>query len=145
MRQVVLLLGIGWLVVVYYAGTWLVLQPPIQLLIPPDATDIHVVDRDWWEWSLTYRTPRSPYGWYFTAVHQLEARGWMESGEQYTGGPLHEPVTYTRMTSCGFFALWEYVELDGDLQGTHVRMRRWIAMQPLKLLSALASNLLFEG
>lgn len=59
--------------------------------------------------------------------------GWTRRAERYTGGPLREPATYARKTSFGFVALWERVDLDGDLQHAHVHMRRWIIMQLLKL------------
>jgi len=144
MRRVVLLLGIGCLAVVCYVGTWRAFRPPIQLLLPPDATNVHVVDNSWGEWILTYRAPGPGYAWYVMVAYQQEANGWMQSGEQYTGGPLF-PATYTRITLFGFVALWEHVELDGDLHGAQIRMRRWIVIQPLKLVSALASNLLFDG
>jgi len=128
-----LLLGIGCVVLGCSIGTWLVARPPIPLLVAPDATGIRVVASDWWAWTITYRTPGPPYGWYSTIERRLEATGWTRQGERYTGGPLHEPATCTRMISFGFVALWERVELDGDLHGAHVRMRRWIAIQPLKL------------
>jgi hypothetical protein len=97
MRRVVLLIGISCLAVVCYVETWRAFRPPIQLLLPPDATNVHVVDNSWEEWILTYRAPGSAYAWYVTVAYQLEANGWMQSGERYTGGPLF-PATYTRIT-----------------------------------------------
>jgi hypothetical protein len=128
MRRVMLLLGIGCLVAVCYVGIWLAFRPPIQLLLSPDATDIHVVDNGWGELTLTYRAPGPAAGWPLTVVHQLEANGWMQSGERYTGGPVQDPATYTRMTSSGFVVLWERVELDSDARVTRIRMRRWITL-----------------
>src|SRR5690242_16645409 len=125
MRRVVLLLGTGCLVVVGYVGMWLAFRPPIQPLLPPDATGIHAVDSGLWEWTLTYRAPGLSYAWYFTVTHQLEASGWAPA-EQHTGGPLPDHVTYIRMTSFGIVALCERVELDGDLHVAHARMRRWV-------------------
>jgi hypothetical protein len=144
MRRVVLLLGIGCLAVVCYVGNWLALRPPIQHLLPPDATEVYVVNDGWAEWTLAYRAPGPAYAWYVTVAGQLEANGWMQSGEQYTGGPLF-PVTYTRITSFRFVALWERAELDGDPHSAQIRMRRWIVIQPVKPLSALAINLLCDG
>jgi hypothetical protein len=143
MLRVMLLLGIGCLVVVCSVGIWRAFQPPIQLLVSPDATDIRVTDTSWGEWTLTYRTPSLPYSWYTTVVHQLETNGWT-LGERYTGGPLYDPPTYTQMLSFGFVALWEQVNLDGDLQGAHIRIHRWITIQPLNQLSGLVSHFLFE-
>jgi len=144
MRQVVLLLGIGCLIASCFAGTWLASRPPIPLSLPPDATDLQMATHGWWGWIFSYRTQGSSDAWYSTIVHQLEANGWMESGERYVGGPSHDPATYTRMTSFGFAVLWERVELDSDACVTRIRMHRWIAIQRLKLPSALTSNLLSD-
>jgi hypothetical protein len=46
MRRVVFVLAIGSLVVVCFGGMWLASRPPIRSLLPPDATDIHMVDAD---------------------------------------------------------------------------------------------------
>jgi hypothetical protein len=91
----------------------------------------------WWEWTLIYRTPRPLDEWYFPVVHQLEAGGWARSEAGYKGRPppLLDPVVYERRTSFGFVVLWERVDLDGDLHVAHVRIRRQIAIQLLKLLS----------
>jgi hypothetical protein len=142
MRRVALLLGLACLTAVCSGGSWIASRPPIQLLFPPDATDIHMAANGWWEWTLSYQTPGPSYEQEAAIVHQLEADGWMESGERYVGGPPHDPATYTRMTAFGVVAVWERLELDSDARVTRIRMRRWIALQPLKLLSALASNLL---
>jgi hypothetical protein len=139
-----LLLTIGCLVVVCFGGMWLASRPPIQSLFPADTSDIHMGANGWWEWTLSYQTPDPPFDWYVTIVHQLEEEGWMENGEQYIGGPPHNPATYTRMTSFGFVVLWERVELDGDMHGAHLRIYRWMAIQRLKLVLALASALLFD-
>jgi hypothetical protein len=39
-----------------------------------------------------------------------------------------------RKTTFSFVILWERVELDGDIRGAHLRIYRWITIQPLKLL-----------
>jgi hypothetical protein len=134
MRRVVLLLAIGFLTALSAVGTWLASRPPILLSFPPDATDLHMAANSWWEWTLSYRTPDSSNQWYSTTVHQLETDGWMESSERYVGGPPHTPATYTRMTSFGFVVIWERVELDGDAHRAHLRMYRWITIQPLRLV-----------
>ena len=127
MRRVVLLLGVSCLVVVCYLGTYLAFRPPIEPLLPSDATDIRVDAVSWWKWTLTYRALGPDYAWYFTVTHQLEASGWA-SEEQHTGGPLPDHGTYRRTTSFGFIALCERVELYGDLHVAHARMRRWVAL-----------------
>ena len=144
MRRVVLLLGIACLTALCSGGIWIAYRPPIQLVFPPNATDIHMTANGWWEWTLSYQTPGSSYEWYSTILHRLEADGWMESGEQYVGGPAHNPATYTRMTSFGFAVLWERIELDSDARVTRIQMYRWIAIHPLKQLSALARDLLSD-
>jgi hypothetical protein len=100
-------------------------------LVAPDATDIRATVTGLGEWTITYRPPGSSCGWYATVIRQLEAKGWARSDECYTGGPLHEPATFTRITSSGFLALWEQVELNGDQRIARIRLRRWIAIQPL--------------
>jgi hypothetical protein len=53
------------------------------------------------------------------------------SGEAGYAGrppPLLDPVAYERRISFIFVALREQVELDGDLHGARVRLRRWIAL-----------------
>ena len=144
MRRVVLLLGIACLTGLCASGAWLASRPPIQLLFPPDATDVYMTANGWRECTFSYQTPDSSYEREATIVHQLEANGWMESGERYVGGPSHDPATYTRMTSFGFVVLWERVELDSDARVTRIRMHPWIAIQRLKLPSALTSNLLSD-
>jgi hypothetical protein len=128
MRRVVLLLGMGCLTALCSSGVWLAFRPPIQSLVPPDATEVHMSANGWWEWRLSYRTRDPPYGWYTVIVHQLEAGGWVRRAAGYTGRPLQDPVGYTRITSFGFAVLTESVELGGDLYVADVRMRRWIAL-----------------
>jgi hypothetical protein len=113
---------------------WLAFRPPIQAASPPDTTEMHV-GIGWWEWQLTYRTPRPLDQWYFPVVHQLEAAGWTRRQAGYAGRPLPfvDPVAYERRTSFEFVVLWERVELAGDLHGARMQLRRWIAIQPLKL------------
>ena len=129
MRRVMLLLGVGCLTALCPGGMWLASRPPIQPFVPPDATDIHMAANGWGEWTLSYRSQGPPFGWYFTIVHRLEADGWARRAAGYTGRPLQDPVGYTRMTSFGVVVLWESVELDGDLDVAHVRVRRWIALR----------------
>jgi len=137
MRRVLILLATGCLVIICSVATRLMFQPPIQLLVSHDATDIEVVHSDWGEWTLTYRTAGPAYGWYHTVIQQLESNGWRRSGERYTGGPPHNPPTYTRMASFGLAAVWEQVELDGDPQVARLRLRQWITVRLPKVISRL--------
>jgi hypothetical protein len=129
MQRIAIILGIGCLVAMCAAGMWLASRPPIQAMLPPDATDIHVGIGQW-EWMLIYRTPRPLEEWYFPVVHELEAAGWTRREAGYAGRPLPlvDPVAYERRTSFVVVVLWERVELDGDLHGGRVRMRRWITL-----------------
>ncbi|HJZ46172.1 MAG TPA: hypothetical protein VKE41_03365, partial [Roseiflexaceae bacterium] len=111
---------------------------------PPDVTDVHMTANGWREWTFSYQTPGSSHEREATIVHQLEANGWMESGERYIGGPSPDPATYTCMTSFGFVVLGERIEIDSDARITRIQMRRWIAIQPLKLPSALTNILLSD-
>ena len=131
MRRILLLLGISCLAAACYLAALWAVRPPIQLLVAPDATDIRATVTGWGEWTVTYRPPGSSCGWYANVIRQLEAKGWARSGECYIGGPLHEPATFTRITSSGFLALWEQVELNGDQRIARIRLRRWIAIEPL--------------
>jgi hypothetical protein len=79
-----------------------------------------------WGWTFRYRTPGASNSWYSTIVHQLEADGWIETGERYVGGPGPNPATYTRMASFGLLVVWERVELDSDMHGVHLWMYRWM-------------------
>ena len=144
MRRVVRLLGIACLTALCAAAMWLASRPLIERFFPPDTTGIHMAANGWWEWTLSFQTPGPSYERDARIVHQLEADGFMESGEQYVGGPPHDPATYTRMRSFGLVVLWERIELGSDAQVIRIRMRRWIALQPLKLLTALTSNLLSD-
>jgi hypothetical protein len=127
MRRIMLLLGVSCLLVLCVGGLWHASQPPIQLLLPPDSTDIHLDAVGWWEWTLTYRTPGPADGWYVTVVHQLEAAGWL-SMERHPSGPLGDPMIYRRTISFGCVVIWERVELDGDVHSAHIRVYRRITL-----------------
>jgi hypothetical protein len=131
MQRIAIILGIGCLLGICTGGAWVASRPPIRAALPPDATDLHV-GVGWWEWTLIYRAPRPLDEWYFPVVYQLEAAGWTRRQAGYTGRPLPlvDPVTYERRTSFGFVVIRERVDLDGDLHVAHVRMRRWITIQP---------------
>ena len=118
MQRIAMIVGIGCLAVMCAGGMWLASRPPVQAWLPPDATDSRV-GFGWWEWTLSYQTPRPLDQWYFPIVHQLEAAGWTQRAAGYTGRPLPllDPVAYERRTSFEFVVLCERVELDGDLQG----------------------------
>jgi len=68
----------------------------------------------------------------------------VESGERYIGGPPPSPTTYTRILSFGLVVHWERIELDSDARATRIQRYCWIAIQPLKQLSALARDLLSD-
>ena len=57
-------------------ATWTALQPPLEQLIVPGATDVQVVATGWSEWQITYRAPGPSYAWYYAAAHRLDAQGW---------------------------------------------------------------------
>jgi hypothetical protein len=141
MPRVVRLVGMACLTALCAAAMWLASRSPIQLLFPLDAAEIHMAANGWWEGTHSSQTPGRSDEWCSTIVHQMEAEGWMESGERYVGGPSHSPATYTRILSFGLVVYWERIELDNDARVTRIRMRRWIAIQPLKLPSALTSYL----
>jgi hypothetical protein len=134
MQRIGIILGAGCLLGMCAYGAWAVSRPPIRALLPSDAIDMHM-GVGWWEWTLIYRTPRRLDEWYFPVVHQLEAGGWARSEAGYMGRPLPpvDPAAYERRISFGLVVIRERVDLDGDLYVAHVRMRRWIAIQPLRL------------
>ena len=124
MQRIAILVGIGCLALICTGGMWLAFRPPLEALLPPDATDIDVVDVGWWEWTLTYRTSGPAYQWYGTVAHQLQAARWVRIQEW----PLRDSETYTRITWYKFVVFWERAELNVDSHGAHVRMRRWITL-----------------
>ena len=138
MRRILLLLEISCLVAAGYLGALWAVRPPIQLLVAPDATDMHAVVTGLGEWTVTYRASDLSNGWFADVVHRLEANGWAPSGECYIGGPPHDPPTYTRETSSGFAVLWEQAEFECDQGVARVRLHRWIAIQPLNQLLTAA-------
>jgi hypothetical protein len=141
MQRIVIILGVGCLVAMCAGGMWLASRPPIQMWLPPDATDSRL-GVGYSEWTLTYRTAHPLSDWYFALVRQLEAAGWTRRETGYAGRPLPllDPVAYERRTLFAYLVLWERVEITGDLHIAQVRMRRWITIHPPKRVSTLANE-----
>jgi hypothetical protein len=84
-------------------ATWIALQPPLESLIVPGATNVRVVASGWGEWQIAYHMPGPPYAWYYALAHNLEARRWTTLDSWRPGGtntvynavmPLHFQQVY---------------------------------------------------
>lgn len=132
MQRIIVLLGIACLLVGCAGGIWLAFQPPVHPPFPADRIERRVGIGEW-EWTLDYQVQAPLDRWYVPITQQLEAEGWTRRSTGYAGRPLPllDPVAYERRLSLGLVVLWERVEMDGDLRGRHVRIRRWLTSRAL--------------
>jgi hypothetical protein len=57
-------------------ATWTALQPPLESLIVPGATNVQVMTTGWGQRQITYYAPGLRYAWYYATAHRLDAQGW---------------------------------------------------------------------
>jgi hypothetical protein len=60
MKRLTGLFGVLLILASCSVGSSCAAQPPLALLVVPDATDIKVVMRGWDTWQISYRAPGAP-------------------------------------------------------------------------------------
>ena len=123
-RLVILLLLLGMLLASCSVVAWAATRPPIALLVPPGARDIHVQRMGFGQWLLTYEAAGGRYEWYYAVATRLADSGWSQPSKW---GPPAQLNTYTQVTPLWVGFLWEQVELHGDSNRARIILRRWLA------------------
>ena len=140
MRRSVAVVGLLIVLVACGGAGWMATRPPLGRFLVPGATDIQVTALGWNEWKLNYRAPDLPTTWSAVVERNLETDGW-SSPDSMGYGALSR--SYTRASSFGFYALWEWAFLSFDPVKPHtvqIRMRRWIFISWWRRVSLIATT-----
>jgi hypothetical protein len=80
------------------AATWTALQPPLELLIVPGATNVEVITTGWGQRQITYHAPGRRYAWYYATAHRLDAQGWaaLDPWRPAGTGSVYTPIVPLR-------------------------------------------------
>lgn len=104
-------------------GAWKLRSAQHDLLIVPGALDIQIHSFGFGKQQITYRTPGSSYGWYFTIVRNLAASGW--------SAPVDDrvrlqsiPDVHWRIRPFLFVYIKEQVALQGDPDFARIMVTR---------------------
>jgi hypothetical protein len=121
------IVGVLMLVMACSGAGWITTHPPVGHFLVPGATDIQVSALGWNEWQLSYHVPELPTTWSTAVGRNLEANRWTSPDAVGYGALVR---SYSRATSLGICALWEWAFLSFDPrrpQVARIRIRRWIA------------------
>jgi hypothetical protein len=128
MSRNVAVVGALMLLLVCGGAGWMATHPPLGQFLVPGATDVQVTILGWNEWQISYHAPDTATPWSTAVGRHLETHGW-SSPDSVAYGALSR--SYSRGSSLGFCALWEWAFLTFDPVRPHVaqiRLRRWIAI-----------------
>ncbi|MFL5805159.1 MAG: hypothetical protein ACJ8CR_25885, partial [Roseiflexaceae bacterium] len=112
-------------------AAWIALQPPLESLIVPGATNVRVVATGWGEWQIAYRAPGPPYAWYYALAHGLEARHWTALDGWRPGGTgsVYHPIVPLRFQQVYFGFIQDQIVLipdDRSPNSARITIRRWV-------------------
>jgi hypothetical protein len=77
---------------------------------------------------IIYHAPGPAYAWRATVERDLAAHGWAPAVWWRTDLPA--TFNYLHVSSCGFGAIWDTVELDGEPNVARISVRRVTAEHP---------------
>ena len=116
-------------------ATWSALQPPLESLIVPGASNVQVIATGWGAWQIAYRAPGRPYTWYYATAHRLEAQGWTALDpwrpDAAGTGSVYTPIVPLRFQQL-YVLIQDQVVLLPDERSpniAHIQMRRSIMLR----------------
>ena len=114
-------------------ATWMALQPPLELLIVPGATNVQVIATGWGQRQITYHAPGLRYAWYYATAHRLDAQGWtaLEPWRPGWSGSAYAPIVPLRFQRL-YVLIQDQVLLIPDERSPNlarIEVRRSIALR----------------
>ena len=114
-------------------AAWTALQPPLESLIVPGATDVQVIATGWSEWQITYHAPGPPYTWYYATAHRLDAQGWtaLDPWRPTGTGSVYTSIVPLRFQQL-YLLIQDQVVLIPDAWSPNlarIQVRRWITLR----------------
>ena len=117
MGRSVTIVGLLMMLVACGGAGWMATRPPVGQFLVPGARDIQVTVLGWNERQISYHAPDLPTSWSTVVGRNLETDRW-SSPDSVGYGALTR--SYTRASSLGFCALWEWAYLAFDPVRPHV-------------------------
>lgn len=116
MKRILSIIAITLVLVVFGAGTWLAVRPPVTGFLAPGAAEIQVDNAKFWEQHLSYRAAGRPYAWYWATAHLLEAQHWTLDTplQPDLAGLSYNPIVLLRFERVSSGFLKEEIVLDPD-------------------------------